>query len=282
MACLSTDCLRYCSDFVIGITEQNGLRSGIAVRTPPAIAFGIVVRTPGIAGWIAVRWGHLVLQWGHMVLLEGLQWGEVRSCLSTDCRSYCIESRAPGIAVGTPPAIAIGIAVMTPGIAVRTPPGAIFTAVRAVQCCWRLYNSVHVQRVLLSWITLCEWSWLTLVTLVTGMVNIDGFAPNVKKCIYIINCVELWGREAVQLFVWTVSVQILGVFGLSGLCMTLYHLFRSDSACQDMCSHMSTHVLFSYPCQTQLILLFAHISFFVISNFQRGDYIVHSSEELRL
>ena len=258
MACLSTDCLRYCSDFVIGITEQNGLRSGIAVRTPPAIAFGIVVRTPGIAGWIAVRWGHLVLQWGHMVLLEGLQWGEVRSCLSTDCRSCCIEVR-------------------THGIAVRTPPGAIFTAVRAVQCCWRLYNRVHVQRVLLSWITLCEWSWLTL-----GMVNIDGFASNVKKWIYIINCVELWGREGVQLFVWTVSVQILGVFGLSGLCMTLYHLFRSDSACQDMCSHMSTHVLFSYPCQTQLILLFAHISFFVISNFQRGDYIVHSSEELRL
>ena len=153
----------------------------------------------------------------------------------------------------------------------RTPAGAIFTAVRAVQCYWRwrLYNSVHVQRVLLSWITLCEWSWLTLVT---GVVNIDGFAPNVNKWIYIINCVELWGREAVQLFVWTVSVQILGVFGLSGLCMTLYHLFRSDSACQDMCSHMSTHVLFSYPCHTQLFLLFAEFSFFVIS-------IVHSSEE---
>ena len=175
------------------------------------------------------------------------------------CKMDCSEVRTPGIAV------------RTHDIAVGTPPGAIFTAVRAVQCCWRwrLYNSVHVQRVLLSWITLCEWSWLTLVT---GVVNIDGFAPNLNKWIYIINCVELWGREAVQLFVWTVSVQILGVFGLSGLCMTLYHLFRSDSACQDMCSHMSTHVLFSYPCHTQLFLSFAQFSFFVIS-------IVHSSEE---
>ena len=196
------------------------------VRTP-----GIAVRTHGIAGGIAVRWGEVLLvNW----LQELLHWGEDTWYCSEDT-TWCHFHRSQG--------------------------GAVLLKT--------IYNSVHVQRVLLSWITLCEWSWLTLVT---GVANIDGFASNVKKWIYIINCVELWGREGVQLFVWTVSVQILGVFGLSGLCMTLYHLFRSDSACQDMCSHMSNHVLFSYPCQTQLILLFAQFSFFVIS-------IVHSSEE---